>query len=548
MASLLPLLAILGASASASASVIPSNPSAQPPTTVLISSSSPAEIDLSSCLHAAYFGTYGGSRVSQDHLYIPSEECLNGAANLLDGIASGSLVPLQQEQNQDADVRGGSKLVWVGQAGVDPSLLSLELAVQSMGDSWNIISSRSAEYALLHSRMTREEASAEAQAQIVLSSSGSTRAIGAIKLLHQSASSLLLHVPSAYLPMIDTFLPSHLVPVALPSKPFPSSQSASISTSVTAQEGWEPVPTKFAKNLANITKHLEFSPEIDRIVSDGIELNQIRRDVRWLTGEAPSGIQSRHSFTPGAVKAAHWIKDKVSATGANCTLSPFLPGFAPNVICHYPSKSNATTSSGQEHVILSAHYDSRGSFGSTRAPGGDDDGSGSGHLLAVAHAIGTQGVKFDKSVTLAFFAGEEQGLLGSHAYAEYLHGTNATVLLQIQADMLAYHVPGEPLQLGLPESIHLPEASYLLGNLSQLYSPELLIGKTAACCSDHQSFLSYGFPATAAFERNGWIADPFYHNSGDLSQREGYDFEQVVSIAKVTLASLLTVAGYTVVN
>jgi Zn-dependent M28 family amino/carboxypeptidase len=30
---------------------------------------------------------------------------------------------------------------------------------------------------------------------------------------------------------------------------------------------------------------------------------------------------------------------------------------------------------------------SRGSFGSTRAPGGDDDGSGSGSVLAIARSI-----------------------------------------------------------------------------------------------------------------------------------------------------------------
>lgn len=104
--------------------------------------------------------------------------------------------------------------------------------------------------------------------------------------------------------------------------------------------------------------------------------------------------------------------------------------------------------------------------------------------------------------------------------------------------------PGEPLQLGLPESIETPEASALLHKLSQLYSPELVLGTTPACCSDHQSFLSFGFPATAVFERNGGIADPMYHNSGDTSQREGYDLSQIISIAKVTMAAVMTVAGW----
>ncbi len=67
--------------------------------------------------------------------------------------------------------------------------------------------------------------------------------------------------------------------------------------------------------------------------------------------------------------------------------------------------------------MLSAHFDSRGSFGQARAPGGDDDGSGTGHLLAVAEAIASQKIEFEGKVTLAFFAGEEQGLLGSQHYA-----------------------------------------------------------------------------------------------------------------------------------
>jgi hypothetical protein len=46
------------------------------------------------------------------------------------------------------------------------------------------------------------------------------------------------------------------------------------------------------------------------------------------------------------------------------------------------------------------------------------------------------------------------------------------------------------------------------------------------------------------FERNGWIADPMYHNSGDTSQREGYDLEQIAAIAKVTMAAVLTVGGW----
>jgi Zn-dependent M28 family amino/carboxypeptidase len=89
-------------------------------------------------------------------------------------------------------------------------------------------------------------------------------------------------------------------------------------------------------------------------------------------------------------------------------------------------------------VLLSAHYDSRGSFGSLRAPGGDDDGSGTTALLALARAIRAAGVTFQKHVVLAAFAGEEQGLLGSRAYARKAKDAGEDLVLMVQADMLAY--------------------------------------------------------------------------------------------------------------
>jgi len=145
---------------------------------------------------------------------------------------------------------------------------------------------------------------------------------------------------------------------------------------------------------------------------------------------------------------------------------------------------------------------------------------------------------------LAFFAGEEQGLLGSKAYARELRNNDADVVLMIQADMTAYRAPGEPLQLGLPDLIGSPEVTQLVANISALYSPELKVGLTSACCSDHQSFHEQGFPASQVFERAGPIADPFYHNSGDVSDRTGYDFDQLLSIAKVQFGTLLHAAGF----
>ncbi|KAI9442520.1 Zn-dependent exopeptidase [Lactarius indigo] len=288
-----------------------------------------------------------------------------------------------------------------------------------------------------------------------------------------------------------------------------------------------PVPEPAIARVRDILANLKFDPEVAKIVSN--------ISARTASLGSRAGTRS----LPARMFAAEWLKTRFEATGAKCELRPFLTGFAPNVICRYPSTEDTT-----ETVLISGHYDSRGSFGSTRAPGANDDGSGTTGLLSIARTIKRLGVTFRSNVELVAFAGEEQGLYGSRYYAGDLRGEEKNLTLMVQADMIAYHRQGEPPQLGLPAYIGTPEVTQLVANLSAIYSPELVVGFTPACCSDHQSFHYQGFPATQVFERAGPIADPMYHNSGDLSNREGYDFEQLKSIAKVQFATLLHVAGF----
>lgn len=486
----------------------------------------------SSCLQSGFLGSYGTVSGSPENIFLADNDCITSSFQdegaLMEG--EGSIFPFSATFNNC-----NRRLIWVGESGVqgkihdgkDPRKLSTEV--------WNGIQAGHEILASVAPRSIWTDATRIVMQALGIRQSASEHqdqlSVPGVDFVHVGARSILLSVDVRVLPHLDSLIPSHLSLVALPEEPLPYA-SSSYGPSV---------PKVLVDNLIRLTKKLKFSPEIDEIISKGIDKDLLKQDILWLTGEREdSDIESRHSFTSGAREAANWIRDKVQATGAECILAPFLPGFSPNVICTYPSLNPNNT----ELVILSGHYDSRGSFGRIRAPGGDDDGSGTGHVLAIANAIAKYKVRFEKTVQLVLFAGEEQGLFGSAAYAKQLHNEQATILLQTQADMLGYHNPNEPMQLGLPESIGTPEAAWLVGNISNIYSPELVVGTTAACCSDHQSFVGYGFPATHLFERNGWIADPMYHNSGDLALREGYDFDQIYSIAKVSFATLLEVAGY----
>ncbi|KAF8327748.1 uncharacterized protein EI90DRAFT_3066877 [Cantharellus anzutake] len=339
----------------------------------------------------------------------------------------------------------------------------------------------------------------------------------------------ILSIDNNLMGYLDTLIPPYVSAVGMTS-PFSEDETGPFL----------PVPQASIERVRALIEGLRFNPDVASILST-LSVKDMTADIMHLTGEDGGGILTRHSFSEGALVAADWIQKQFEETGAICHQKSFLVGFSPNIICRYEGTGNGTSL-----VLLSAHYDSRGSYGSTRAPGANDDGSGVTHLLAIAKAIKSNKIKFKSPVELVAFSGEEQGLFGSQAYAKELREQGADITLMIQADMLAYHSPTEPMQLGLPEFIGLPEAAWLLSNVSKIYSPELTVGVTSACCSDHQSFHLEGFPATQVFERAGPILDPMYHNSGDLSKREGYDLQQVRSIAKVTFSSVLEAAGFVI--
>jgi hypothetical protein len=137
-----------------------------------------------------------------------------------------------------------------------------------------------------------------------------------LDVLHQDDTSMLLRVDHDTAQSIDTHLPRFWRSMKLSLEP----QSA------------VPVPQPAVERVRDILKHVKFDPVVASIVNN-ISTALLKKDVRYLTGEDPkSKITTRHSFSDGARAAAEWLQANFKETGATCRLSPFLPGFAPNVI------------------------------------------------------------------------------------------------------------------------------------------------------------------------------------------------------------------------
>jgi len=177
--------------------------------------------------------------------------------------------------------------------------------------------------------------------------------------------------------------------------------------------------------------------------------------------------------------------------GFNVTSEETEPGFGPNVIATLPSDTNPNT-----FVVVGAHFDSRGRDRASTtevAPGANDDGSGVAMQLELAKAIHSWDQEFEYGLIIASFVGEEQGLIGSGVLATKMKAEGKEVLAMFAADMIAYHKPGNNLQVGLATQSVSPILNDLFTDVAKDYTPEMEVctttGTRFVCC--------YHIPAAA---------------------------------------------------
>jgi hypothetical protein len=100
-----------------------------------------------------------------------------------------------------------------------------------------------------------------------------------------------------------------------------------------------------------------------------------------------------------------------------------------------------------EIILMVAHLDSinnQSDDPTVAAPGADDDGSGCAALLVAAKIL--KDYRFERTIRFVFSTGEEQGLLGTEAYAKQLKDAGQNVLDVVNLDMIAYSTQSSPIQ------------------------------------------------------------------------------------------------------
>lgn len=261
------------------------------------------------------------------------------------------------------------------------------------------------------------------------------------------------------------------------------------------------------------------------------KLKEYSGEVTFTLNGKPVKISERRS-AEGRALARAWLKQEYQKLGFSTSEHNYGGRFSSgsNFIAERAAKDG-----NKQFVILSAHLDSVGNAGA------DDDGAGIVSSLAIAKAL--NGVPLKYSLRVLAFDQEENGLLGSSAYARFLSDSRVIgdMVGNFNLEMTGYDSDGD----GGFHAIDCNEntSADLTGVMAEVLSDSgIALEKVAACTnrSDHASFWKYDRPAIVLSENFfGGDGNPCYHKSCDRLDRINLDY-----MTKMTRLTGLTVAAF----
>jgi hypothetical protein len=198
---------------------------------------------------------------------------------------------------------------------------------------------------------------------------------------------------------------------------------------------------------------------------------------------------------------------------------------------------------------MGAHYDSYSSTPSNGAPGADDNASGVAAVLEAARVLSAY--ELDATVVYIAFDREEQGLVGSAAYANKHASDN--ILGVINFDMIAYNPAGtnhNKVRIYDGDGTDDPIKQEVLDafNVSGYGRGVTAVNSGSIDRSDHAPFDSKGFEAVLLIEYS-WGTNSHYHKSTDAVETAGYiDYTFATSIAAGGAGYVVSQARLTDVN
>lgn len=278
-------------------------------------------------------------------------------------------------------------------------------------------------------------------------------------------------------------------------------------------------------------------------------MNQVSVDSLIATIDHLQSYHTRRWDSRMVYEVQDWLYDTYCEMGFDTVLLHDFP-----VVLHdtlYETSDNVIAIQRglvypDEYVVCGAHYDSYnlnpGHPDSLRAPGADDNASGSSGILETARLLSQ--CKFERSILYCGWAAEEIGLIGSAAFAKDCADHLLDIVGYFNLDMIGYLTEGSDIHVHLMYTTQDSTIANYVFDFSHIYFPEMPIRQNwlAWGDSDYSSFNRNGYAAVHPFE-DVYQSSPFIHTPDDILGVSVNNMDQVKRFTELNLGLVATLAG-----
>jgi len=229
------------------------------------------------------------------------------------------------------------------------------------------------------------------------------------------------------------------------------------------------------------------------------------------------GFGPRVTGSTACYNAGDYIAGVFSGMGLDVEVQPWsYGGYQGNNI----EATLEGTGEGDQIYIICAHYDSV-----PGSPGADDNAAGTAAVMAAAKVMSQY--SFAHTVKFIAFSGEEQGLLGSHVYAQEAVTNGDNIIEVLNGDMIGYadSYDGQT-HINVYGSGTIAYVSQMICNTYPDLLDLTVVPGSASANSDHWSFIQQGYDAAMYHE---YEFNPYYHSSQDTIDKMDMNYDMRVS-------------------
>jgi len=265
-------------------------------------------------------------------------------------------------------------------------------------------------------------------------------------------------------------------------------------------------------------------------------LPEIKAEALRETVTVLSNYFTRYYNSDTGKAAAGWLFDQYRKAAGDdqnieVTYFPHAGWAQPSII----TRIHGNGDNADERVIIGGHIDSIAGGATARAPGADDDASGSSGVLEAFRTLVKNNFVGKRTLEFHGYAAEEVGLRGSQAIAQSYRQQGIKVAGMLQLDMTSWLRTGVVPQMGLVQDYVNATLTRFVGQLINTYTNIAWVATTCGYgCSDHASWTASGYPSSFPFESRFGQHSPYIHTAQDTVST--LNFEHGAEFAKLAVA------------